>query len=84
METTLQSLRKFFSPVIRREGGVYCAEVPALPGCITVAETPEELKTNLVEAMQCWMLTQQDLRRARAKAVSRKRTSRTPRKAALA
>ena len=66
MKTTLQDLRKFFTPVIRREGGVYCAEVPSMPGCFTVADTPDELKSNLVEAMQCWLLTRQDLRRARA------------------
>ena len=68
MKTTLQDLRKFFTPVIRREGDVYCAEVPSMPGCFTVADTPDELKSNLVEAMQCWLLTRQDLRRARKSA----------------
>ena len=86
MKTTLQDLRKFFTPVIRREGDVYCAEVPAMPGCFTVADTPDELKANLVEAMQCWLLTRQDLRHARATttAAPRRRPSLARREVAFA
>jgi len=36
------------------EGG-YWAEVPALPGCVTQAETREELKSNLHEAVELWL-----------------------------
>ena len=37
------------------EGG-YWAEVPALPGCVTQAETMEELESNLREAIEGWLL----------------------------
>jgi len=36
------------------EEGGYWAEVPALPGCMTEGETLEELRTNLLEAVQGW------------------------------
>ena len=36
---------------VAEEGG-YWAEVPALPGCATQAETLEELLQNLVEAIK--------------------------------
>jgi predicted RNase H-like HicB family nuclease len=34
------------------EEGGYWAEVPALPGCFTQAETLEELKANIKEAIE--------------------------------
>jgi predicted RNase H-like HicB family nuclease len=34
------------------EEGGYWAEVPALPGCFTEAETREELLTNIREAVE--------------------------------
>lgn len=37
------------------EEGGFWAEVPALPGCLTQAETLDELKTNLREAIQLWL-----------------------------
>lgn len=37
------------------EEGGYWAEVPALPGCFTQGETLEELKANVLEAVQCWL-----------------------------
>ena len=36
------------------EGG-FCAEVPALPGCVTQAETLDELERNLQEAITGWL-----------------------------
>jgi predicted RNase H-like HicB family nuclease len=36
------------------EGGIW-AEVPALPGCLTQAETLDELKANLREAIELWL-----------------------------
>jgi len=36
------------------EGGFW-AEVPALPGCLTQAETLDELKANLREAIELWL-----------------------------
>lgn len=37
------------------EEGGYWAEVPALPGCVTQAETREELEKNLREAIEAWL-----------------------------
>lgn len=41
--------------------GGYTAEVPALPGCITEAETLEELAANVREAAEGWLLARQDV-----------------------
>lgn len=37
------------------EAGGFWAEVPALPGCVTQAETLAELQTNLREAIGLWL-----------------------------
>jgi predicted RNase H-like HicB family nuclease len=37
------------------EEGGFWAEVPALPGCVTQGETLEELKANLLEAVEVWL-----------------------------
>ena len=37
------------------EEGGFWAEVPALPGCVTQAETLAELQTNLREAIRLWL-----------------------------
>ena len=41
----------------RAEEGGFWAQVPALPGCITEAETKEELFANLREALEGCLLT---------------------------
>jgi len=33
----------------------YWAEIPSMPGCITCADTLDELQKNIVEAAQCWI-----------------------------
>ena len=38
------------------EEGGFWAEVPALPGCVTQAETLPELEANLREAIEGWLL----------------------------
>ena len=38
--------------VHRAEEGGYWAEVPSIPGCATQAETMEELRANLREAIE--------------------------------
>ena len=38
---------------VAEEGGFW-ADVPALPGCLTQADTREELETNLREAVEGW------------------------------
>jgi predicted RNase H-like HicB family nuclease len=38
------------------EGGGYWAEVPALPGCVTQANTWDELMTSLHDVVEGWLL----------------------------
>ena len=54
-------IENLFKPRIHREGGRYWADVPAMPGCFTVADTLDELRGNIIEAMQCWLLTSADM-----------------------
>ena len=42
------------------EEGGYWAEVPAMPGCVTQVETIEEIKRNLAEAVEGWLLAGQE------------------------
>ena len=39
------------------EGGFW-AEVPALPGCVTQGETVEEVRSNVREAIEGWLLAE--------------------------
>jgi predicted RNase H-like HicB family nuclease len=41
--------------VHQAEEGGFWAEVPALPGCVTQAETFDELRGNLKEAIELWL-----------------------------
>ena len=41
--------------VHKAEEGGYWAEVPSLPGCLTQAETLDELKANLHGAIELWL-----------------------------
>lgn len=38
------------------EEGGFWAEVPALPGCFTQAETLAELESNIQEAVEGWLM----------------------------
>ncbi|MEI6082648.1 MAG: type II toxin-antitoxin system HicB family antitoxin [bacterium] len=37
------------------EEGGFWAEVPALPGCVSQANSLEELKANIQEAIELWL-----------------------------
>ena len=63
---SVKRIEELFTPVIHREEGSYWAEIPAMPGCFTAADSLAELKGNLIEAMQCWLLTRNDLAAAAA------------------
>jgi predicted RNase H-like HicB family nuclease len=41
--------------VVHEEDGGYWAEIPALPGCCTQADTMDELKVNLKEAVELYL-----------------------------
>ena len=42
------------------EEGGYWAEVPALPGCVSQGETMNELRSNIREAIEGWLLAEDD------------------------
>jgi predicted RNase H-like HicB family nuclease len=42
------------------EEGGYWAEVPALPGCFTQADTWQELIKNIYEAIECHLLAMEE------------------------
>ena len=44
-----------FEAILHKEDNGYWAEVPALKGCFTQAETLEELHENLKEAITAWL-----------------------------
>ena len=47
--------------VYEAEEGGYCAEVTDLPGCVAQAETLDELRTHLHEAIAAWLATRREL-----------------------
>ena len=42
------------------EEGGYWAEVPALPGCVSQAETMDELRSNVREAIEGWLMAEDE------------------------
>jgi predicted RNase H-like HicB family nuclease len=42
------------------EEGGFWAEVPALPGCVSQGETMDELRSNVREAIEGWLLAEND------------------------
>jgi predicted RNase H-like HicB family nuclease len=43
----------------KAEEGGYWAEVPALPGCVSQGETMDDLRTNVREAIEGWLLAEE-------------------------
>jgi predicted RNase H-like HicB family nuclease len=48
-------MREFTYVVEKDEDGLYVASVPSLPGCFTQAETTEELRERLKEAIELYL-----------------------------
>jgi predicted RNase H-like HicB family nuclease len=44
----------------KAEEGGYWAEVPALPGCVSQGETIDDARTNIREAIEGWLLAEED------------------------
>ena len=40
------------------EEGGFWAEVPALPGCFSQGETMEEIRANVREAIEAWLMAE--------------------------
>lgn len=43
------------------ENGIYCASVPALPGCVSDGRTEAEARVNIRESMSLWLEGKDDL-----------------------
>ena len=43
----------------KAEEGGYWAEVPALPGCVSQGETLDDVRTNVREAIEGWLLAEE-------------------------
>ena len=43
----------------KAEEGGYWAEVPALPGCVSQGETVDDVRTNVPEAIEGWLLAEE-------------------------
>jgi predicted RNase H-like HicB family nuclease len=43
----------------KAEEGGYWAEVPALPGCVSQGETVDDVRTNIREAIEGWLLAEE-------------------------
>ena len=56
----VMSLMKLKAIIHDAEEGGFWAEVPALPGCVTQGESLAELKANLHEAIEGWLLAAED------------------------
>jgi len=41
--------------IYEAEEGGFWAEVPSLPGCVSQADSLEELKANIQEAIELWL-----------------------------
>jgi predicted RNase H-like HicB family nuclease len=50
----------------KAEEGGYWAEVPALPGCVSQGETIDDVRTNVREAIEGWLLAEQGAAQAGA------------------
>jgi predicted RNase H-like HicB family nuclease len=42
------------------EEGGFWAEVPALPGCVSQGETMDDLRSNVREAIEGWLMAEND------------------------
>jgi predicted RNase H-like HicB family nuclease len=50
----------------KAEEGGYWAEVPALPGCVSQGETIDDVRTNVREAIEGWLLAEESTTKADA------------------
>lgn len=50
----------------KAEEGGYWAEVPALPGCVSQGETVDDVRANVREAIEGWLLAEEGAAQAGA------------------
>lgn len=54
------SNRAWQAVIYQDEDGAWCAEVPALPGCVSSGETREEAISSIREAIELWLEAQRE------------------------
>ena len=60
----MSNMKKEFTVIIEQdEDGVYIASAPELEGCHTQANTLDELRTRIVEAIQLYLEVESELAR---------------------
>jgi predicted RNase H-like HicB family nuclease len=47
--------------IFRAEEGGFWAKVPAIPGCVSQGETLEEVKTNILDALQGCLAVREEM-----------------------
>ncbi len=50
-------------PLSPSDGGGYLAVVPALPGCKSDGDTPQDALANVYDAIACWIEAAEDMGR---------------------
>ena len=60
---------KFTITIARDEDGMYIAECPAIPGCVSQGETIEEVKANILDALEGCLAVREEMAVAEAHAV---------------
>ncbi len=71
MTCTLNVPLQILAEVHEIEGGGYWAEVPRFPGCVAQAETMEELKLNIAQAIDDWLSAISQKTEAEARALAK-------------
>jgi predicted RNase H-like HicB family nuclease len=55
--------------IYRAEEGGFWAKVPAIPGCVSQGETLEEVRANILDALQGCLAVREEMAREEAQAV---------------
>ncbi len=55
MRTNMDPIHSYVYVIERAEDGSYWAYLPDLPGCITSAESPEQVERQLLEAVELYL-----------------------------
>ncbi len=59
----LQDHEVVIRPLSLSDGGGYLATVPALPGCKSDGDTPQDALANAYDAIACWIEAAEDMGR---------------------
>ena len=60
---------KFATVLDRDEDGVWVAECPSIPGCVSQGETLEEVKANILDALEGCLAVREEMANEEAHAI---------------